>query len=409
MSNIYNIKILKHNPPPCRKCKYPSKNDKERVLVKINSDNSGLIYAVKCPNVITPEGTGCINDKFLFEGNISRIKSSKELVKGEGEIAVALPTVIVERTIAVTLPKEKLESLYYEQNRSLQDIASEFNCSKRTVMLLMNKYKIEMRSKSKARLLAIKEGKFEDYTHDDINVDFFSEWSPEMAWVLGLLFTDGNVGRGRITITSIDFDLLEKVQKLLNSTRSIKKHQQTYDKTKHIYTFEFYQEKMRKQLELLGLTERKSLTMKFPDIPKEYMRHFVRGWWDGDGSFFLNDGKIRASFVSGSKEFMEKLVEELYSEGFFRTRLIAMSAIEQESFRLKFPPYQYPLKIHIDKRTKNNSYSIKIDSINNLDKLFYYFYQDVAESIYLKRKYDVLKTRLLESKLSCLSLYPDFL
>jgi hypothetical protein len=168
--------------------------------------------------------------------------------------------------------------------------------------------------------------------------------------------------------------------------------------TKHIYKFEFYQEKLRIKLELLGLTERKSLTMKFPDIPEEYMRHFIRGCWDGDGSFFINDGKIRASFVSGSKEFMEKLVEKLYSAGFFRIRLRSMSRIEKESLRSRFPINQYPIKIHIDKRSNNESYSIKIDSIVNLKKLFFFFYSDVDESICLKRKYDVLKAGLIDRK-----------
>jgi hypothetical protein len=205
-----SIIILEYNPPTCRICNYPSEDDQERVLVRIDSDNSESIYAIKCPNLITPEGKGCINTKFL---------GRKPSMRGKGEIAA-------------TLPKEKLRSLYYEQKKSLQDIAREFNCTRQTVLFLMEKYGMERRSQSKARLLAIKEGKFEGYTHDDINEDFFNEWSPEMAWVLGLLFTDGNANGGRISITSIDFDLLEKVQKLLNSTRSIQKCQQPYDKTK---------------------------------------------------------------------------------------------------------------------------------------------------------------------------------
>ena len=57
----------------------------------------------------------------------------------------------------------------------------------------MKKYGLIRRTQSKARIEAIKKGKFERLEYHDINENFFSEWSPEMAWVLGLLFTDGNI------------------------------------------------------------------------------------------------------------------------------------------------------------------------------------------------------------------------
>jgi len=83
--------------------------------------------------------------------------------------------------LAQTLTKEMLEDLYDVKGRSLEDIARQFNCTRQTILSRMEKYGIERRTRSKARLLAIKEGKFEGFTHDDINEDFFDEWSPEMA------------------------------------------------------------------------------------------------------------------------------------------------------------------------------------------------------------------------------------
>lgn len=352
-----DIEIIKHmflRLSRCPLCPYPEKDDKERVLLRvINPENNKKAYAVKCPNIIASNGQPCINLNF------SAVRTVKY-----GEISQRFS-------------KEVLEDLYINQGKSLQDIADEFRCTRTMIQLLMKKYGVERRNRSRARLLAIKERKFKAFYHDDINEDFFSNWSPEMAWVLGLIFTDGCLSGGRVQICSIDLDLLDKVKSLLNSNKPIQKAIQSQDKTKFIYRFEFYREKMRKDLDKLGLIQRKSLILKFPDVPKEHIRHFVRGCWDGDGSVFISAGKLRASYVSGSKDFIYSLIEKLYRMGIGRKSDLNNKHLLS------------PLKIHIDKRTKSTIYSIKVDSEESLIKLFSYFYYDVDEAVYLKRKYDV--------------------
>jgi intein/homing endonuclease len=41
----------------------------------------------------------------------------------------------------------------------------------------------------------------------------------------------------------------------------------------------------------MGMVPNKSLVLKFPDIPKEMYRHFIRGYFDGDGSLCLHINK----------------------------------------------------------------------------------------------------------------------
>ena len=297
-----------------------------------------------------------------------------------------------------TLTKDKLIDLYHRRNKSLQDIAKEYNCTRQMVKLLMEKYGIYRRKRSEARLLAIKEGKFKNFEYDPINENFFSAWTPQMAWVLGLLFTDGYISQNmhtgtgvRVSISSMDFDLLEKIKRCLNSTRTIKKNIQSYDKSKYIYQFEFYRAKMFEDLIYLGLFQRKSLNMQFPEVPESYMRHFIRGCWDGDGSVYIDkDGKLNSSYVSGAKEFMEYLVETLYKAGIHRKKIVRSVRIkETERLRSIYPIGKYPLNIHIEKRSKSPSYSIKLNSRENMETMFYYFYAGVGDSMYLKRKYDV--------------------
>ncbi len=153
--------------------------------------------------------------------------------------------------------RKMLEDWYLNQKKSLEDVAKILGCTRSMVHHLMKNHEILRRKRSSARVLAIKNNKFERFKHDDIDEDFFSKWTPEMAWVLGLLFTDGNVQRSRgglkVSISSIDYDLLDNVRYHLKSTRAIRKNPQSYDKSKFIYKFEFYREKMRDDLYALGL------------------------------------------------------------------------------------------------------------------------------------------------------------
>jgi len=217
-----------------------------------------------------------------------------------------------------------------------------------------------------------------------------------MAWVLGLLFTDGNMydvpGKGpRVSISSIDLELLEKVRKFLNSTRPIVKRLQSYDNSKHIYYFEFFREKMRKDLHKLGLFQGKSRTMRFPKILPQYVRHFIRGCWDGDGSVYISGGKLGASFTCGSHSFISRMVQELYKAGIYRTVLRGLDHKTRKSLKYRYPYGKYPLAIHKIKGA--NAYEIKIRSKNALETLFRYLYDGVDEGkyafrgTYLTRKY----------------------
>jgi len=296
--------------------------------------------------------------------------------------------------ISNKLTKDKLVDLYYQQKNSLEDIAKEYNCTRQMVKLLMEKYGLTRRKRSDARVLAIKRGKFDRLDYHDIDEDFFGQWTPEMAWVLGLLFTDGNVQRRgtrlSISISSVDLDLLENISRFLKTTRPIRKCIQSYDKTRHIYQLEFYREKMRDDLHNLGLIEKKSLIIGFPDVPDEYIRHFIRGCWDGDGSVYITGEKIKASYVTGSKAFIERLVEELCKKGICRQRIWGYERMEEiRRLRSIYPVGKYPLKISTENRSKSPAYTIKINSKESMERLFYYFYAGVDESMYLKRKYDV--------------------
>jgi LAGLIDADG-like domain len=65
---------------------------------------------------------------------------------------------------------------------------------------------------------------------------------------------------------------------------------------------------------LFHIISDKSSNITFPNIPKKYIHHFIRGYFDGDGH--INYKGYTVSFVGGSTAFMESLQALLLKYGF---------------------------------------------------------------------------------------------
>jgi hypothetical protein len=296
-------------------------------------------------------------------------------------------------------PSHKLSYLYLVEQylikeMSLGDIAKECACTRQFVYKKLKSYNIPSRGKSSARELALKRHKLSFERIDEngqkhsvtlrkIEVDenFFSSWSPEMAWVLGLIFSDGNLfiekrtKDARISISQKETELLDKVKFLMNcNARLYHSPRKVYNDvvSGELYTLKLQNKKIFSDLISLGLVENKSLTVDFPNIPKEYARHFIRGCWDGDGSVFLERRKrlstlILASFVSGSLSFINGMLYELEKGGLKRP------LINTSTYKRKNPIYSF--KFHT----------------TECKKLYHYLYENVPAEQYLERKYNVFK------------------
>ena len=108
---------------------------------------------------------------------------------------------------------------------------------------------------------------------------------PEHLWyVVGLIATDGNLSKdGRhIDITSKDHEFLVSIQRALGIKTAVSKKSsggRTFYPRLQFSDVGFY-----RFLLGIGLTPRKSLTMKELNIPDRYFGDFLRGVIDGDGS-----------------------------------------------------------------------------------------------------------------------------
>lgn len=165
-----------------------------------------------------------------------------------------------------------------------------------------------------------------------VNEKFFDRWSPEMSYVLGFLIADGHIKYYPISKLSFDIkdrEVLVKIRRSMKSTHPIKSIIKKYkNKMFPLWRLDICNKYMINRLVKLGITERKSLTIQFPKVPKKYLNHFIRGVFDGDGGVYRHFNKVKrskkqfshivVSLASSSKKFIEKLSEVVKHK--FRTR-----------------------------------------------------------------------------------------
>jgi hypothetical protein len=127
------------------------------------------------------------------------------------------------------------------------------------------------------------------YDHQTSLVDeaFFDEPNQQMAYVLGLIVTDGCIikrksGREFVSIKSIDRQVLEKVNEMMKSEYGIYECGIS-DGGNMVYRIDFASDKIVAGVKKWGVTARKTFTAVFPQLPRQFHADFIRGVFDGDG------------------------------------------------------------------------------------------------------------------------------
>ncbi len=174
------------------------------------------------------------------------------------------------------------------------------------------------------------------------------KWSPEIAYAVGLITTDGCLsGDGRhIDFTSKDNQLVNTFKKCVGISN--KTGWKTSGFTNKKYSrVQFSDVVLYKWLVSIGLTPNKSKTIRKLKIPNQYFFDFLRGHFDGDGSCYSCwDKRWRSSFmfytsfISGSllhlKWIQSKIKKLLKINGFisFKTRVWSLRYAKKESKKL---------------------------------------------------------------------------
>ncbi|MDP3999686.1 MAG: hypothetical protein Q8P76_03810 [bacterium] len=181
------------------------------------------------------------------------------------------------------------------------------------------------------------------------------KWSPEFAYAIGLLTTDGNLSPdGRhMDLTSKDKEQLINIRRCLGIKNKIGlKKSGLGKKSLHV---QFGDVIFYKFLLSIGLTAKKSKTLGIIDVPDQYFFDFLRGHFDGDGTFYSYfDPRWKSSFM-------------------FYTELISASKKHIDWLRREISK-RLNINGHITKSINNSAYQLKYaktESLKLLPKMYY--------------------------------------
>lgn len=195
--------------------------------------------------------------------------------------------------------------------------------------------------------------------------------TPNKAYILGFLYADGYNCIEKETISMSlqeeDKDILEAIRKELGSEKPLEyidysnKHDYGYN-YKNQYRFICFSSHMCNSLNNIGMIQNKSLSLEFPEISPSLYSHFIRGYFDGDGS---------VSFSSKNSNCIATITS---TDSFCKT----IQSILQSELNIHAGVYDASNKNNITKVTS-------ISGKNQVKKFLDYIYKDA--DLYLERKY----------------------
>jgi hypothetical protein len=194
----------------------------------------------------------------------------------------------------IQIDPEELRRLYVDKRLSIVETAARVGCSPTTIGRRLYELGVRVRPRG-----------------PDVPRSSSIDWSPEVAYAVGLIATDGNLSRdGRhLTMSSKDVGLLETFRSCLGLRAQISKARGGSGSRSHCIQWShrsFYE-----FLVSIGLTPAKSLTLGPLRIPAGIFADFLRGCIDGDGSVSVYTDRYHAS--KNPKYVYQRLYVVLFS------------------------------------------------------------------------------------------------
>lgn len=209
-----------------------------------------------------------------------------------------------------------------------------------------------------------------------LNENYFQELdSKDKAYFLGFIYADGFItkrsqGQSILGLTLAEIEPIDKFKKYIQTDKKVGYYKKTnsYSDKSYEYKLALISDKLVSDIEKLGVTERKTLTLTFPDLKEDLIPHFIRGYFDGDGSVFLH------------KDSREEYSENVY---------LGINICGTKEFLTALSKYLPFIKegqcIYKEERKETNCWNLKlISNIRSLE-LYHYMYKD-CDDLYLSRK-----------------------
>lgn len=194
----------------------------------------------------------------------------------------------------------------YTSGLTQVQIADKHQTSQTQVYRILKKHSIPIRQNG----LAQRKYSLDEHYFDEID-------TPEKAYILGLLYADGTFQPKNksvfLALATYDIDILEKINRLLKSDKPIKNYQY---KDGMYSRLDICGTHISSQIEKKGVVHRKTHNLSYPAwLPSELSRHFIRGYFDGDGSVYHNQAYTEIGIaIIGTNDLTKTIQNILFKE-----------------------------------------------------------------------------------------------
>lgn len=207
-----------------------------------------------------------------------------------------------------------------------------------------------------------------------VNEQYFNTIdTPEKAYWLGLLWADGNISkttprssspnRLRLSLKADESHHLELLQTHLQSDHPLKKSVSSYNSQSVV--LDVNSRPLCEALESLGFGLKSERT-NIPEI--DHLSHFIRGYFDGDGSLSLYTQKVKDWTIHRQEWSLTGEPEFIINVQDFLSKALNLSNTKLKKY----------------KRT-DKAITLRYGKISDIRSLYDYLYQDA--SIYMNSKH----------------------
>lgn len=204
----------------------------------------------------------------------------------------------------------------YNSECTLSEIQKKYNISYKYVKRILKRNNIiyQKTSKSLTRNRKI-----------DWNIDFLSNNSPDLAYIAGFIFADGNLAERKlktgstyklsVALNEKDTNVLEYICDCLglNYERINYIQPRIGQQQRHIC---IGHKKLAELLKPWGVIPNKTYNFIPPNISDDLLPHFLRGWIDGDGTIRVRCRKSSYIRLTGNKEALNWFIDNVHRLGY---------------------------------------------------------------------------------------------
>lgn len=225
---------------------------------------------------------------------------------------------------------------FYLEGNSRKKTCNKFNITDTKLKNILKENNIHIRNHSEQLILEnIKRTK-------GVNHFYFDELNNKNVYYLGFFGADATVRKNRneikIALSLIDKDFLEQLKKDIDIEKEIKIRNTTNGF--QCAELSFSSAKIKQQLMKYKIVPNKTyIGLSLDVIPDEFKLAFIKGFFDGDGSFSFNKNtkQCKLAFTSHTKKILEE-IKKYFNNGYIyqdkRTKVFSLEFSTQPSLNI---------------------------------------------------------------------------